>query len=196
MTMASNTRTITKQSTDTARKRSHKWVWLFEEGGADMRDLLGGKGAGVAEMTRAGLPVPPGFTITTEACNAFYESGKKFPEGLWDQVLSALEHGVELALATDCNPGTCYAESMPLMMSLAVAYAGLTPEVALRAATLGGAHALRLHDRGMVSPGMRADLLVLSTPSWIDLSYHMGASLVQLIVQSGRIIPRGLTHVI
>lgn len=92
MTMASNTRTITKQSTDTARKRSHKWVWLFEEGGADMRDLLGGKGAGVAEMTRAGLPVPPGFTITTEACNAFYESGKKFPEGLWDQVLSALEH--------------------------------------------------------------------------------------------------------
>ncbi len=107
-----------------------------------------------------------------------------------------MEHGVELALATDCNPGTCYAESMPLMMSLAVAYAGLTPEVALRAATLGGAHALRLHDRGMVAPGMRADLLVLSTPSWIDLSYHMGASLVQLIVQSGRIIPRGLTHVI
>ncbi len=107
-----------------------------------------------------------------------------------------MEHGVELALATDCNPGTCYAESMPLMMSLAVAYAGLTPEAALRAATLGGAHALRLQDRGMIAPGMRADLLVLETPSWIDLSYHMGASLVQLIVQNGRIIPRGLTHVI
>ncbi len=92
MTTASNTRTITKPSTDAARKRSHKWVWLFEEGSADMRDLLGGKGAGVAEMTRAGLPVPPGFTITTEACNAFYEAGKSFPEGLWDQVLSALAH--------------------------------------------------------------------------------------------------------
>ncbi|MBO0685295.1 MAG: hypothetical protein J2P45_19245, partial [Candidatus Dormibacteraeota bacterium] len=45
-----------------------KWVYLFAEGSKDMRDLLGGKGAGVAEMTRAGMPVPPGFTITTEAC--------------------------------------------------------------------------------------------------------------------------------
>ncbi|HEX4579550.1 MAG TPA: PEP/pyruvate-binding domain-containing protein, partial [Candidatus Dormibacteraeota bacterium] len=60
------------------RRTTHKWVYLFEEGDASMRDLLGGKGAGVAEMTRAGLPVPPGFTITTEACNAFYENGKKF----------------------------------------------------------------------------------------------------------------------
>jgi pyruvate,orthophosphate dikinase len=59
-----------------------------------MRDLLGGKGAGVAEMTRAGLPVPPGFTITTEACNAFYAKGAKFPDGLWAQVERALK-GVE-----------------------------------------------------------------------------------------------------
>ncbi|MGA8015908.1 MAG: pyruvate, phosphate dikinase, partial [Candidatus Dormiibacterota bacterium] len=56
-----------------------------------MRDLLGGKGAGVAEMTRAGLPVPPGFTITTQACNAFYERGQKFPEGMWEQALDALK---------------------------------------------------------------------------------------------------------
>ncbi len=56
-----------------------------------MRDLLGGKGAGVAEMTNAGLPVPPGFTITTEACNAYYESGKKFPPGMWEQALEALK---------------------------------------------------------------------------------------------------------
>ncbi len=55
-----------------------------------MRDLLGGKGAGVAEMTRAGLPVPPGFTITTKACNAFYERGQRFPDGMWDQVATAL----------------------------------------------------------------------------------------------------------
>src|ERR1700694_3335631 len=68
-----------------------KWVYLFEEGNKDMRDLLGGKGAGVAEMTRAGLPVPPGFTVTTEACNAFYESGQKFPDGMWEQVLRALK---------------------------------------------------------------------------------------------------------
>ena len=58
-----------------------KWVYLFSEGNATMRDLLGGKGAGVAEMTNAGLPVPPGFTITTEACNEYYHDGKRFPDG-------------------------------------------------------------------------------------------------------------------
>ena len=72
------------------RARAHKWVYRFDEGSAAMRDLLGGKGAGVAEMTRAGLPVPPGFTITTEACNAFYARGGKFPEGLWEQVEKSL----------------------------------------------------------------------------------------------------------
>jgi len=70
---------------------SKKWVYLFSEGNATMRELLGGKGAGVAEMTRTGVPVPPGFTITTEACNAYYEAGKQFPEGLWDQALAALK---------------------------------------------------------------------------------------------------------
>src|ERR1700737_703453 len=73
------------------RPTTHKWVYLFEEGNASMRDLLGGKGAGVAEMTRAGLPVPPGFTITTEACNAFYANGRRFPTGMWEQVLTALK---------------------------------------------------------------------------------------------------------
>jgi pyruvate,orthophosphate dikinase len=67
-----------------------KWVYLFEEGDASMRALLGGKGAGCAEMTRAGLPVPAGFTITTEACNAYYTSGKRFPDGMWQQALDAL----------------------------------------------------------------------------------------------------------
>jgi pyruvate,orthophosphate dikinase len=71
--------------------RAHKWVYSFNEGSASMRDLLGGKGAGVAEMTRAGLPVPPGFTITTEACNAFYAKGGKFPDGLWAQVEKSLK---------------------------------------------------------------------------------------------------------
>src|SRR5205823_1459424 len=66
-----------------------KYVYLFEEGDATMRDLLGGKGAGLAEMTRLGLPVPPGFTITTKACNAFARTGR-FPPGLWKQVESAL----------------------------------------------------------------------------------------------------------
>src|SRR5206468_9438213 len=67
-----------------------KWVYLFEEGNKDMRDLLGGKGAGLAEMTIAGLPVPPGFTITTEACNAYFANGERFPDGLWQQSLDGL----------------------------------------------------------------------------------------------------------
>ena len=71
-----------------------KYVYLFANGKADgrgdMKDLLGGKGAGLAEMTNASLPVPPGFTITTEACNAYYGVGAKFPEGMWDQVLESM----------------------------------------------------------------------------------------------------------
>ncbi len=74
-----------------ARATTHKWVYMFREGNKDMRDLLGGKGAGLAEMTRAGLPVPPGFIITTEACNTYVANGKKFPEGMWEQTLAALK---------------------------------------------------------------------------------------------------------
>ena len=71
-----------------------KWVYAFSEGSRDMRDLLGGKGANVADMTRLGLPVPPGFTITTAACIAYLNEGSAFPEGLKDQTdqyLAALE---------------------------------------------------------------------------------------------------------
>jgi pyruvate, orthophosphate dikinase len=78
------------------RTRGTRWVYRFDEGNASMRELLGGKGAGVAEMTNAGLPVPPGFTITTEACNAYYASAERFPEGMWEQALTALR-GVERA---------------------------------------------------------------------------------------------------
>lgn len=68
-----------------------KYVYLFEEGRADMRALLGGKGANLAEMTNIGLPVPPGLTITTEACNAYYEAGKVLPKGLLETVLEGLK---------------------------------------------------------------------------------------------------------
>jgi len=67
-----------------------QFVYFFGEGTKDMKKLLGGKGANLSEMTNIGLPVPPGFTITTETCNLFYELGKKWPEGLWEQVLSNL----------------------------------------------------------------------------------------------------------
>src|SRR5438876_11537700 len=80
-----------------ARKKSPgemKWVYSFgngkAEGRADMRNLLGGKGAGLAEMANLGLPVPPGFTITTAVCSHYYENGKTYPKNLEDQVAAAL----------------------------------------------------------------------------------------------------------
>jgi pyruvate, orthophosphate dikinase len=84
-----------------------KWVYLFEEGSGDEKTLLGGKGAGLAEMTRAGLPVPPGFVVTTEACNAFFDNKKHFPDGLWDQVkegLSKIEEKVGKRFGDPKNP--------------------------------------------------------------------------------------------
>ncbi len=68
-----------------------KWVWLSKEGNKDMRDLLGGKGAGLAEMTNAGLPVPPSFTITTEACNWYSAHDNQFPPKMWEQVVEAMK---------------------------------------------------------------------------------------------------------
>ena len=64
-----------------------KWVYLFKEGNADMRNLLGGKGANLAEMTNLGLPVPQGFTITTEACTQYYEDGKKINDEIQGQIM-------------------------------------------------------------------------------------------------------------
>ena len=67
-----------------------KRVWLFEEGNATMRDELGGKGANLAEMSNIGLPVPPGFTITTDTCNEYTKGGGNFPAGLMDEIKTAL----------------------------------------------------------------------------------------------------------
>ena len=70
---------------------TEKRVWLFREGDATMRNLLGGKGANLAEMTNLGLPVPPGLTITTETCMNYINNGNKMPEGLMDEVKTALK---------------------------------------------------------------------------------------------------------
>jgi pyruvate, orthophosphate dikinase len=79
---------------DRAHKADKRYIYAFgggrAEGDATMRDLLGGKGAGLAEMTRAGLPVPPGFTVTTEACNDYFAAGEQLPEGLWDDATEAM----------------------------------------------------------------------------------------------------------
>lgn len=98
----------------------------------------------------------------------------------------ALDCGCTVAIATDCNPGTSYSESMPLMCSLAVAEAGLTPAEALVAATAGGAAALGLDDRGVLRTGARADFVVLDTDRWIDVAYHLGGDVVARVFKRGR----------
>src|SRR6058998_410637 len=117
-----------KPASRRATPRAQKWVYLFAngkaEGNAKMRDLLGGKGAGLAEMTNAKLPVPPGFTITTAACNAYFAADKTLPPGLWDQVetaLAAVERSARKKLGDPKNPllvsvRSGAAMSMPGMM--------------------------------------------------------------------------------
>jgi pyruvate,orthophosphate dikinase len=115
---------------------STKWVYLFSEGNKDMRNLLGGKGANLAEMTNAKLPVPPGFIITTEACNAYFDNEKQFPEGMWEQVLeaiTALEKSTGKRLGDPSDPLLVSARSgarvsMPGMMDT-VLNIGLNPKV-------------------------------------------------------------------
>ena len=67
-----------------------KWVYKFEEGSAAMRNLLGGKGCNLAEMTNLGMPIPQGFTVTTEACTDYYNSGKQITKEIQDQIFEAL----------------------------------------------------------------------------------------------------------
>ena len=89
-----------------------KMVYLFEEGRANMRSLLGGKGAGLAEMTRIGLPVPPGMTITTEVCRQYYKVGNRFPEGLTEQIKAGLK-------ATEQKAGKKFGDATnPLLLSV------------------------------------------------------------------------------
>ena len=126
---------------------SNKWVYLFNEvdqaeeyvGGEweKVRGLLGGKGANLAEMARIEVPVPPGFTITTKACNAYLASGETFPEGMWDEVLQAIsglekESGKKFGdpnnpLLVSCRSGAKF--SMPGMMDT-ILNIGLNDETA------------------------------------------------------------------
>ena len=72
---------------------ANKWVYLFSEGDATMRNTLGGKGANLAEMTKLGLPVPQGFTVTTEACTKYYDDGEQINDEIMSQIM---ENMVEL----------------------------------------------------------------------------------------------------
>src|SRR4051794_38067249 len=89
-----------------------RWIQLFTDGNASQRHLLGGKGANLAEMSRLDLPIPPGFTVTTDACRAYLASDGTVPEGLWDEVAVGLRE-------IERQVGRCFgAAADPLLLSV------------------------------------------------------------------------------
>jgi imidazolonepropionase len=96
--------------------------------------------------------------------------------------------GVNVAIATDCNPGSSYTTSMPFCIALAIREMGFSPEQALWSATMGGAKALRRKDVGALAVGQSADLVILDAPSYLHLGYRPGVDLVSEVFQSGKSI--------
>jgi imidazolonepropionase len=100
-----------------------------------------------------------------------------------------IEAGGAVALATDCNPGTCWCESMQLMIALACRYMAMTPAEAISAATINAAHAVGLgHEVGSLESGKRADLILLDAPSYAHLGYRFGINLVRTVVIEGQVV--------
>ena len=147
-----------------AKRYIYAWGGGKAEGDATMRDLLGGKGAGLAEMTNAGLPVPPGFTITTEACNDYFAAGERLPDGLWDDVLEAVkevERETGKGFGNAANPLLVSVRSgakfsMPGMMDT-VLNLGLNEDTLRGPHRAHGQRALRLGRLPALHPDVRAD---------------------------------------
>jgi imidazolonepropionase len=106
--------------------------------------------------------------------------------GRWGHARLLADAGCTLAVATDCNPGTAWCESMPYAMQLACLEMGLPVETVLRAGTLGGAAALRRDDVGHLGVGARGDLVVLDAEHEADLIAHLGTNAVKQTVVAGR----------
>ena len=96
-----------------------------------------------------------------------------------------IDAGVTVAIASDCNPGSSFTSSMPLMIALAVREMGMTPAEAVWAATAGGARALRREDVGVIAPGARADLVLLDAPTRVHLAYRPGVPLIGAVFKDG-----------
>lgn len=120
-------------------------------------------------------------TIATLLPGVEFSTRQPYPDAR--RLLAA---GVRVALASDCNPGSCFTSSMALCIALAVREMGMSPAEALHAATAMGARALDRADVGVIAPGRRADLVVLDAPSYLHLAYRPGVPLVAGVWQSGR----------
>ena len=156
-------------------------AWLAAEQGCVSADhLLFLDHAEAAALARAGT-----VAVLLPGTSFLLRSGQVAPL----RVLR--ETRVTLALGTDCNPGTCYCESMQLVIALACVHGGLTPEEALLAATTGAARAVgRGETAGRLVPGSACDLVVLRGRSYLDLAYHLGVNLAHLVVKGGRVVAR------
>lgn len=126
-----------------------------------------GRSASVASAGPTVATLLPGVEFCTKS---------PFPDAA-----ALLAAGVEVALATDCNPGTCYSTSMPFVIALAVREMGMTPAQAVRAATLTAAKGLRRDDIGQVRVGSRADLALLDAPSYLHLAYRPGVPIAKTL---------------
>jgi len=115
-------------------------------------------------------------TVATLLPGVEFSTRSPYPDGR-----GLIDRGVAVALATDCNPGTCYSSSMPFVIALAVREMRLTPAEALRAATVGGAQALRRSDIGRIRVGGRAGLTVLDAPTYLHLMYRPGVPLCRVL---------------
>ncbi|HEV7964268.1 MAG TPA: imidazolonepropionase [Actinoplanes sp.] len=119
-------------------------------------------------------------TVATLLPGAEFSTRSPYPDGR-----RLVDAGVTVALATDCNPGSSYTSSMGFCIALAVREMRMTPAEAVRAATLGGARALRRDDVGLIRVGARADLIVLDAPSYLHLAYRPGVPLVKAVLHNG-----------
>ena len=193
-----------------------KWIDVFCERGAFDADqartiLTAGLAAGLQPRVHANQLGPgPGVTVACEVGAAAADHCTYLTDGdvanLRDAAVIAtllpgvefstrspypdarrlLDAGVTVALATDCNPGSCYTSSMPLCIALAVREMRMTPAEALWAATGGGATALRRDDVGRLSVGASADFAVLAAPSYVHLAYRPGVPLVSATYRRGQ----------
>lgn len=126
-------------------------------------------------------------TVATFLPAADFSTRQPYPDAR-----RAIDAGVSVALATNCNPGSSYTTSMSFCIALAVRDMRMTPEEALLAATVGGAAALRRTDVGRLAHGMSADLVVLDAPSYTHLVYRPGVPLVHAVVEGGSVVVGGL----